>query len=427
MTGPETPHGLALPPPGQVTCPGCQRSLPLVAHAQTRYVACGACKVLYDLAGPHPPVEVKRFREADPPTIPLGRKGRLKGTVYQVIGYLHRREPGPDYYWKEYVLFNPVHGYAFLSEYNGHWNYLVPTHEHPDIAHHTRDFTFREVSYALFAKYKAQTMYAQGEMHWDPLDDRATAEEFVAPPLMLMLERSPKGTQWFRGEYTEPEEVWSAFAPPGPVPEKVGVAPTQTLPGQVRETTLKWVIAAALVLLLGLQVLLTMTAREEAVFKAAYPLPDTTAIPPIVTPAFTVPGGPMGMANLEFDVRAPVENEWLDLEATLVNDQTGEEYAFNVGVEYYSGYAGGENWSEGSQSESRFLSAIPAGRYHLNLFPSKSPTSRNLHFQLEARQGVSMFSNFYLTLLAVLLYPAYQWWRVHNFERLRWMNSDYGE
>jgi hypothetical protein len=196
------------------------------------------------------------------------------------------------------------------------------------------------------------------------------------------------------------------------------------LPGHVRESTLKWMTAAALVLL-GLQVWLSLAAREETVFRASYPLPDTSAIPPIVTEAFTVAG--TGTSNLEFDLRAPVQNEWVDLEATLVNDQTGEEYAFEVGVEYYSGYEGGESWSEGSRSESRFISALPAGRYHLNLFPSKAPTSHNLHFELEAKRDVSMFSNFYLTLLAVLLYPAYQWWRMGNFERLRWMNSDYGE
>ncbi len=427
MNGPEPLRPSPLPPPGRVTCDQCKRSLPLVAHAQTRYVACGPCKILYDLARPEGPEIIRRFLEASAPTIPLGRKGRLKGIVYQVIGYLHRRESGPDYRWNEYVLFNPLHGYAFLSQYNGHWNYLVPTHQHPDVPHHTRDFEFEGEAYALFAKYKAHTLYAEGEFHWDLLDDQANVEEFVAPPLMLIRERSPDGIEWFRGEYTEPKEVWTAFAPPGLPPEKIGVAPSQTLPGHVRESTLKWMTAAALVLLLGLQVWLSLTTREETVFKASYPLPDTSAIPPIVTPPFTVAGNRMGTSNLEFDLRAPVQNEWLDLEATLVNDHTGEEYAFEVGVEYYSGYEGGENWSEGSQSESRFLSAIPAGRYQLNHFQSKSPTSSNNHFQLEARQGVSMFSNFYLTLLAVLLYPAYQWWRINNFERRRWMNSDYGE
>ena len=425
MNGPDRPSPSQLPPPGRVTCKECLRSLPLVAHAQTRYVACGPCKILYNLDQPGAPEIIRRFRDAQTPTIPLGRKGRLKGIVYQVIGYLHRRESGPDYFWNEYVLFNPVHGYAFLSQYNGHWNYLVPTHVHPDLEHHTRDFDFEGDAYALFAKYKAHTLYAEGEFHWDLLDDRAKVEEFVAPPLMLIQEHSPDGIEWFRGEYTEPGEIWAAFTPPGPAPEKIGVAPTQTLPGQVRESTLKWTIAAALVLLLGLQVGLSLAAREETVFKAAYPLPDTSAIPPIVTEAFAVGG--TGTSNLEFGLRAPVRNEWIDLEATLVNDQTGEEYAFEVGVEYYSGYEGGENWSEGSQSESRFISALPPGRYHLNLFPSKAPTSRNLYFELEAKRDVSMFSNFYLTLLAVLLYPAYQWWRIHNFERLRWMNSDYGE
>lgn len=418
---------MPLPPPGRVTCDECKRSLPLVAHAQAQYVACGPCKVLYGLAAPEGPVVLKRFRDVATPAIPPGRKGRFKGIVYQVTGYLRRREAGPDYYWNEYVLFNPVHGYAFLAEYNGHWNYLVPTHDHPVIHYHTRDFEFGGDGYDLYAKYRALTVYAQGEFPWDPLDDKPTAEEFVAPPLMLIQERGPDGVEWYRGEYTEPEEVWAAFAPPGPLPEKVGVAPTQTLRGHVRENTLKIVTAAALVLLLGLQVWLSVTAREQTVFNASFPVVDSAYGQPIVTQAFTVGGGRAGTSNLKFNVWAPVQNEWLELDATLVNDDTGEEHAFVVGVEYYSGSEGGESWSEGSRSASRFISALPAGRYHLNLFPSKAPASRSLYFQLEARQDVSMFSNFYLTLLAVLLYPAFQWWRIRNFERLRWMNSDYGE
>jgi hypothetical protein len=194
--------------------------LPLVAHAQTRYVACGHCNILYNLAVPEQPEIIRRFRDAQAPTIPLGRKGRLKGIVYQVIGYLHRRESGPDYFWNEYVLFNPVHGYAFLSQYNGHWNYLVPTHEHPDVEYHTRDFDFAGESYALFAKYKAHTLYAQGEFHWDLLDDRATVEEFVAPPLMLIRSVHPTASSGSGASTPSRRKSGRPLRPPAPHPKK---------------------------------------------------------------------------------------------------------------------------------------------------------------------------------------------------------------
>jgi hypothetical protein len=425
MNGSDTLRGIKLPPPAPLTCRECKRSLPLTAHAQTLYVGCSHCHHLIRLQGAAYPEVVRRFKKRAVPVIPLGSKGWLRGTVYRVIGFLRKKEHGPDYYWSEYVLFNPVHGYAFLAEYNGHWNFILPTHRHPYIDFHTYEFPLEGEYYHLFAKYKVNLIYAIGEFHWNPTGEKASIEEFVAPPYSLILERGPDRQQWFRGEYMEADEIWSAFNLTVPVPEKIGVGATQPQKASINVELVKKVTGVALILLLILQFFISSRAREETVFRNSYPLPDSVAAKPVVTPAFTVDGGTTGTSNLEFNLYAPVDNDWLELDITLINDQTGEEYQFEAGVEYYSGYEGGENWSEGSRTRSRFVSAVPAGKYHLNLFPAKSAAARNMHFELEVKQDVPMLSNFYLTLLALLVFPAIQWWRISNFERLRWMNSDY--
>jgi hypothetical protein len=425
MIGSETLRGLKLPPSGHVVCRECKRSLPLAAHAQTLYVGCGHCNHLLELRPDDQHIVAKRLGKRVAPTIPLGSKGKLRGTVYQVVGFLRKKEAGPDYYWNEYVLFNPMHGYAFLAEYNGHWNYLLPTNEHPYIAYHTYEFEFEEEYYHLFAKYKAKVMCAVGEFHWNPLDDKVNIEEFIAPPYSLVYERGSDRLQWFQGEYIEPDEIWSAFQLTVPMPEKIGVGATQPLAASVNVELVKKITAAVVAMLLLIQIFLSTRAREATIFKDVYPLPDSVGAVPIVTPAFTVDGGQTGTSNLEFTLYAPVDNDWLELEATLINDQTGEEYRFEAGVEYYSGYEGGESWSEGSRTKSRFVSAVPEGSYHLNLFPTKSAAGRSMHFELQVKQDVPMLSNFYLTLLAVLVFPVFQWWRISNFERQRWINSDY--
>ena len=60
----------------------------------------------------------------DPPLIPLGTRGTIRGTAYEAVGFQRRTiyVEGISYSWHEYVLFNPYKGFRYLTEYNGHWN-----------------------------------------------------------------------------------------------------------------------------------------------------------------------------------------------------------------------------------------------------------------------------------------------------------------
>ncbi len=60
------------------------------------------------------------------PTIPLGTRGKIGGTQYEVIGFQVRQVADGDdtYAWDEYLLFNPYQGFRYLTEYNGHWNFV---------------------------------------------------------------------------------------------------------------------------------------------------------------------------------------------------------------------------------------------------------------------------------------------------------------
>ena len=44
------------------------------------------------------------------PLIPLGSRGKIRGVVYEVIGFQRRtiQVEGISYSWHEYVLFNPL-------------------------------------------------------------------------------------------------------------------------------------------------------------------------------------------------------------------------------------------------------------------------------------------------------------------------------
>ncbi len=96
-----------------------------------------------------------------------------------------------------------------------------------------------------------------------------------------------------------------------------------------------------------------------------------------------------------------------------------------MGVEYYSGYSGGESWSEGNQTTEKMISALPAGTYQILLQPYRENFSSINDFNLSIVADVPIWSNFWITAALILLFPAIHWLREYTFEKRRWMNSDY--
>ena len=77
----------------------------------------------------------EQITSAERPLIPLGARGKIRGTDYEVIGFERRtiEVDGIRYHWNEYVLFNPYKGFRYLTEYNGHWNDVAICKEQPTV------------------------------------------------------------------------------------------------------------------------------------------------------------------------------------------------------------------------------------------------------------------------------------------------------
>jgi hypothetical protein len=172
--------------------------------------------------------------------------------------------------------------------------------------------------------------------------------------------------------------------------------------------------------------MLAPSAAEQAELAASLPAP---AAPP--------PGYSQMLVSDPFVVRTPtamtidltalgLTNHWLEVTGSLVNEETGRGYEFTRSLEYYEGVEDGESWLEGSRSASAVLSGVPAGSYHLNLYPSAEPGTPGTTLHLDIVQEGSLWSNFGLVLLVLLSVPLYQWWRYNAFETSRWENSNFG-
>jgi hypothetical protein len=366
---------------------------------------------------------VVEFRHTEAQAIPLGTKGKIDNAVYEVIGFAVKEESKYHYRWREYLLFNPYQGYVFLSEYNGHWNFVWPIENSPKGRGSETEFTYNDSAFRLYQKYTAQVVYANGEFFFDVVDITASTVnyEYIAPPKVVALEQSEDSLLWCEGEYMSRHEIAEIFSiPKNKLPSKEGIGYTQPFNTSFSDRALMSVTVLLLLFAFAIQLFLNSSSDDRVVFQADYTQADLKDQKILVTPSFDLKDG---TKSLGVYVYAPLSNDWFFSEFTLINEDTGVEYNFTKDVEYYSGYEDGESWTEGSKSGEAFLSRIPAGKYHINIYPEFGVNNRS--FTVTVKHDVPMSSNFYITCLGLAVFPVFYFIRSRYREQTRWSDSDY--
>lgn len=426
LSGPLKPTLKAL------NCPGCGAAITLRALGQAVSVVCDGCHAILDAKDPKLQIlqTFDKTVSVDIPLIPLGSRGKIRGTDYEVIGFQRRgiNVEGIHYNWHEYVLFNPYKGFRYLTEYQGHWNDVVVCKEQPIF-----DSRF---SIALKANYlgedfqhfqtaDANTEFVLGEFPWEVhVGEQATVTDFVHPPRVLCREKTAGESSWSIGEYVYGHDVWSAFQLPGRPPEAVGVYENQPSP-MGRNTSTLWVAFAAFALcLLILMIVFEIQAKRVPVFQASYYLgqgqPSGEAS--FVTNAFELTGR---TSNVQVTTSATVQNNWVYVNYALINQDTGQAWDFGREVSFYSGYDSDGSWSEGSRTNTVTVPSVPPGRYYLRIEPEADPRHPALTYSVDVRRDVPVLSFYGLGILALLLPPIFLTWRAVSFERSRWSESDH--
>jgi len=402
-----------------ITCPHCGFANNLRGRAMTIALTCQSCHI-YFRVGAWDKATVE-FQHVEPQEIPIGAKGRIEGVLYEVMGFVVKEEGKYHYRWREYMLFNPFQGYAFLSEYNGHWNFVWPIENslHP----RGTEFKYKDSSYRLYQKYTAQVVYARGEFFFDVVDITASTvnHEYIAPPSLVALEQSEDSVLWCEGEYLSRKEVAAIFSmPKNQLPSVSGIGYTQPFGTSFSDQALILLTAFLLLFLLLIQVVFNNTDDDKVVFQADFSKASLNNQKMLVTPSFELKDG---TKSLEVNIYAPLSNDWFFGEFSLINENTETEYNFTKDIEYYSGYEDGYSWTEGSRTGDAFLSRIPSGKYHINIYPEFSGT--NGSFTVTVRRGAPMYSNFFVTSIAMAIFPVFYFIRRRYREQKRWSDSDY--
>jgi hypothetical protein len=206
-----------------LACPNC--GAPLEPQlTQTRSMTCGQCQAVVDL--PEGDAQALGFTAQErglPPLIPLGRTGTLaldgeQPQAWQVVGYQERCDIPEDAddeqsFWREYLLYNRMGGFAFLVDTREGWS-LVSTLTGAPTPARDAGVTWQNRAYTQRWVYAAKTTHVLGEFYWPVrLGDQVRIADYITRDGQYLLSREQQGPEitWSGGRPVPAEAVQKAF------------------------------------------------------------------------------------------------------------------------------------------------------------------------------------------------------------------------
>ncbi|MGE5492207.1 MAG: DUF4178 domain-containing protein, partial [Actinomycetota bacterium] len=361
------------------------------------------------------------------PRLALGTKGVLEGKPVEVIGFLVKETKcdGIAYDWREYLLAGENGTYRWLTEYNGHWNVADVLSRHPNHRGDSTPLNYDGAEYRHFStSASAEVIQVAGEFTWRVRRGETNrVVDYVAPPLMLSRESTKKEVSWSRGVYMEPEAIRAAFKLPAALPDPIGVYANQPNPWEDthrRTCRLFWTL-----FLVGLAVQLwfAFTGGGHRLMQQDLTFSPQTGEETVASTTFELKGKPQ---KITVSNRTDLDNNWVGLNLTLVDKNTGAAWPANRELSYYSGRDEDGSWSEGSRDDEVVFVGIPAGTYYLAIDPDLSTEKPvPVRDSLEVTSGGAGWSSWFLLTIYLVLFPIFTRMRRAAFEASRWAESDH--
>ena len=212
-----------------VTCPSCGAALE-VKLATTQAIVCHQCHAVVDVSqgvgG-----DLAHYAQDTPhidggePQLPLGATASLAlgspPKAWQVVGYVERcSAPGggddddESVFWREYLLYNRIEGFAFLVDAEDGWSWVVPITGAPQVVGGMA--RWRGESYRKLDAYSGQITYVLGEFYWQLERGQRTANvDYAAGSKRLNREQAGNEVTWSAGQTMDAAVIAAAFKLPG--------------------------------------------------------------------------------------------------------------------------------------------------------------------------------------------------------------------
>ena len=425
---PAAPRKGIVPKPKALNCPNCGSQIELRALGAAAGVICSYCSSTIDATNPQLRI-IGTWQAAMTiePAIPLGSRGKLKGVLWEAIGFQQRgiNVEGTNYFWREYVLWNPYQGFRYLSEYDNHWNFVTPLQVLP--APSAAGLVYASETYRPFQTARAYTWFVIGEFPWMvQVGEVVDTADYVKPPKMISSETTENEVAWSQGEYIPGTEIWQAFQVKTPCPPPIGVYSNQPSPyaGRVRSS---WLFYGAMcALLFCLMVFFAILAPSRTALDKKYVVnPASTGEKSFVTEPFALEGK---NDNVEVSIDADISNQWVYFSMALINEETGQAFDFGREVSYYSGTDSDGSWTEGGRTDDVILPNIPGGRYYLRIEPDTDADVAGglqspIPFRVRIVRGRPFYFRYFLGMFLLLIPPIWTSMRAGQFEGRRWAES----
>ena len=423
-----------------LSCPHCGGPLELRAPDKTERVTCPNCNSLLDVNQG----QLQFLKSLEPPSfqplIPLGTSGDVPEGKMTVIGAMQRSVTieGVQYFWSEYLLYNPQIGFRWLVDSDDHWNYVraVPPGE---ITTSAKYASYQKKNYRIFQDAQCRVECVLGEFYWKvEAGEQVRGVDYVAPPYMLSKEESrvyiadPEDASkqrrvageinWSLGTYVTVPQIEKAFSVKG-LPRPSNIAPNQ--PYKYGWIYKYWLAFIAVLFVVGL-ISVVIAGLPKDVFTQVVtfqPLANEDGTQVFFSQPFEL----AGRRNIRVTGESPVDNTWVYLEGDIINDETGAVQSFPIDISYYHGVEDGESWTEGAQTDSAYTSAMPAGRYVLRLEGQWEHWQQPATVTIKVQQNVTHGFNFVVALIVISVIPVLMGIYQIGFERRRWSQSMFSD
>ncbi len=415
-------------PVKNTTCERCSKVNQILLYPFSEAVVCYSCGEGY-LLQPNRALRKATLLPVYNSAFALGKELVLKGNKF-IVAACSVKQDGAGFDWREYVLVGEMMNTAYLSEFQGHWIFLVEQDFHPVVSGVRQDsFVYEELQYQLFNSYGAKLVAAQGEFNSNIFNDGSIdVVEYIHPPYMWSREinQNDRTVSWFKGTYVDIQEIIDNSVTAEALPRQHGVGVVEPVKAAIpTEKIITLGVLALLFSIIGFlcsSALLQNAPIEDLVITDA----DTSTGFFTTTKQFELK---KWRSNLKISVECPnLKDNWTEVEMDLVNVKTGSIETFSKGLEYYSGNDGGP-WEEGSRKEDFYISSLRNGTYYFKIRritpidneAKPIASSTFVHIETDKPIGSNLVLAIVLITLIFLSYYIY----IRSKEVTRWKNSPF--
>ena len=404
-----------------VTCPSCGGTVQVRAAGFSVTLVCEYCGSVLDVANPDVALIEKHNRAAAQLAMPLGSRGIVLGSEYQVVGWMRRSIEGEG--WDEYLLFNPYVGYRWLVEEDGEWSFGTMLLSLPD----TSDFPRVKVGAATFASmdqgYPAVVDSVVGEFYWRvKVGDTVDLINFEGGVATLSREGQNDEVNWTISKPLRRDQVQGfggeTFDPRAPESAAPAAFMSSAVDPETRTGDSLWAIlkigagtAAFLLMIMLVASFGGMRPQSFTYDVVRDGAPQSATFGPLVFAG--------GRQKVEINTQSSdFDNAWIDLDISLVERTTQATIEAASIVEKYSGRDSDGAWSEGSRAKSTKIASVPSGTYDLVIeaqaksWPAPQASfgyveGDKLSLTTTVSSGGVFFSNLMLALIMLAVPPLW--------------------